>query len=93
MNDPYPTAGRLRAEAAADRLLAEQDVSTQIFHAAIVKCAAAIAPLYWPLGSPTTGCDITDIEGALEDWLKPRDPAQLEHDAWDRALAETGAPA
>ena len=93
MNDPYPTAARLRAEAATDRILAEQDAATQAFHAAVIKCAAAIAPLYWPLGSPCTGFDIIEIEGALEDWLKPRDPRQLEDAAWDAAFAMTDAPA
>ena len=93
MNDPYPSAAQLRAEARANRLLGDQEASTVRFHALVRRMIAAIAALDFPLGSPSKHFDMVDILGTMQDWLEPRDPQALEDAAADagRDMVESGS--
>jgi hypothetical protein len=85
MNNPYPTRRQLRAEAAADRLMAEQASTTAAFHSIVRGAIAAIAALDFPLCCPAPGYDVKDVLGTLADWLAPLDAEVLEYIADDRA--------
>ncbi|MGD0110059.1 MAG: hypothetical protein ABSC06_39500 [Rhodopila sp.] len=90
MNNPDPTHAQLRAEAAADRLLAEQSAVTAVFSAAIRTAIAAIEALEFPLGCPSAGFDLEDITATMSDFLILRDPRRLEYEA-DAAIRERAA--
>jgi hypothetical protein len=87
VNNPYPTARQLRAEATADRLLAEQAAAAATFRAIVITAKTAINALDFPLGCPAPGYDIT---GLLDEWLEPRRAEYLDDLANDaaRELAE-----
>lgn len=86
MNNPFPTALQLRADAMIDRLLSEQETASASFRAAATAFLALLRDLHFPLGSPVHGYDLSDIEAALNDWAhNVRCPLTLEEIAQDIA--------
>lgn len=87
MNNPFPSAAALAAEAMVDRLLAEQEAASASFRSAATAFLAFLRDQHFPLGSPCGSWDLIDIEAALKDWAHDvRDEAILEQYAEDAAL-------
>jgi hypothetical protein len=88
-NDPFPSAAQLRLEAAADRLLVRQAVSTEALGKLVERFRADFARLDFPLGSPVPGYALEDIDEHARDWVTlVRTPADLESAAMDAARQE-----
>jgi hypothetical protein len=67
-NNPFPSSLQLRAEAAVDRILAEQEAASGAFRSAATAFLHFLRAQYFPLGSPVQGWALDDIERALGDW-------------------------
>lgn len=92
MNNPFPTALQLRAEAAIDRMLAEQEAASGSFRAAATAFLAFLRDQHFPLGSPVQGWSLDDIEQALLDWAhNVRDPLALQEIAEDVVQERLGS--
>lgn len=84
MNNPFPTSLQLRAEAAVDRILAEQEAAAGAFRSAATAFLHFLRDQYYPLGSPVQGWALDEIELALGQWAHDvRDPLALEEIAQD----------
>jgi hypothetical protein len=84
MNNPFPTALQLRAEAAVDRILAEQEAASGAFRSAATAFLHFLRDQYYPLGSPVQGWALDEIEHALGQWAHDvRDTLALEEIAQD----------
>lgn len=91
-NNPFPTALQLRAEAAMDRLLAEQEAASGSFRAAATAFMLFLKDLHFPLGSPVQGWDLSDIEAAVSDWAhNVRDELILQEIAEDIVTERLGS--
>lgn len=91
MNNPFPSAAALRAEAYVDRALAEQEAASASFRSAATAFLAFLRDQHFPLGSPVHGWGLDDIEAALGDWAHSvRDPLTLQEIAEDLALERFG---
>lgn len=92
MNNPFPTALQLRAEAAIDRMLAQQEAASGSFRAAATAFLVFLRDQYFPLGSPVQGWSLDDIEAALLDWAhNVRDELALQEIAQDIVTERLGS--
>jgi hypothetical protein len=83
---------QLRAEAAVDRMLAEQESASGQFRSAATAFLAFLRDLHFPLGSPVQGWDLSDVEAALSDWAhNVRDELILEEIAQDIVQERLGS--
>lgn len=73
----YPSRKDLRAEGAADRMIATQSASVRTFRAARDAFAAAIIGLDFPLGSPVPCYDWEDMCAYVLDWAKTVAPDEV----------------
>lgn len=74
------------AEAAADRLLVQQQADIAAFQALIQATYNAYMQLDLPLGSPCDGWDRCDVEATLLEWIRGRDSLILRELAEDQVL-------
>jgi hypothetical protein len=81
-----------RIELAAAELLEEQAAATAAFAAVVITARAALAALEFPLGSPSRGYGLANIDATLGHWLTPRWAEVLEAGAFEIATeAEASA--
>jgi hypothetical protein len=92
MNNPFPTDLQLRAEAAVDRMLAQQEAASGSFRSAATAFLLFLRDQHFPLGSPVQGWGLDDIEAALGDWAhNVRDELTLQEIAEDIVQERLGS--
>jgi hypothetical protein len=85
MNHPYPTSRELRAEAAAERLLAEQAQAEAAFRRVVNAARAAIGKLEFPLAGPSYRYEPADVLSLLDELMVGPEVDYLDKLATDMA--------